>query len=681
MSLPPDFDLQPDRTGLLARLAWFTSGVATRSTARPTDRAVSKLVPSIWPDCAHFDSRSKRGYRRQPAVGPRPWDGRGYAARQPSGIRASWQGGRWAVAGVQWAFEPGQIISGTRYRVADLIGVGGMGSVYEVEHVELGKRFVLKALRPELMGRRDLAARLKTEWRALGRLDHPNIVNVTDAGTTDDGVAFYVMERLDGRTLAEQLKKYRRIPPREAVSIACGILEALAAAHTIGVIHRDIKPPNVFLLRNGSVKLLDFGVAKLADGTTQDVTAHGVTLGTPRYLAPEQARGELVDSRADLYAVGLLLFEMIAGHHPFESAKTSNEMVLAHATWPPPDLAEQCPEIPEALDRLVGRLLCKDPNQRPDTALVTLERLRTLYPGSGEVAARNWSGTSSMRVVQAKPSLSVPPEASSDTHVDGTIDDDRTEMRPGLPPDTSATAAGPSGFEVRTRLPGEAQFLRRGSTSYPEQRTMSLEQLHPDDAGVSSNAATSDRPTGDTETRTLLPDSGGGDTRGANVPESVSATRPWFLTRRYLWVVGLLLTAGLSTAVFLGARRIATSDAAEAEMASARKLPSPGYSASAAFRGCTESANGRDCVGKDNQAGPPRVDDRTSPEQRSSLQGPSATPESAPVAPVAAAAAPSAVHTGLRASRHPHVSASPVPSSTSDATATKPIWKLPASGL
>ncbi len=182
-------------------------------------------------------------------------------------------------------FQDGEVIAGTRYRVLSLIGVGGMGSVYEVEHIELGKRFVLKALLRELSRRDDLVQRLRNEWRALARLQHANIVNVTDAGTSANGVPFYVMERLDGDTLAAVLRQKRRLHVLEAVNIAASVLEALSAAHDIGVIHRDVKPANVFIVNGGGVKLLDFGIAKIADATSV-VTARGLAVGTPRYMSP-----------------------------------------------------------------------------------------------------------------------------------------------------------------------------------------------------------------------------------------------------------------------------------------------------------------------------------------------------------------------------------------------------------
>ncbi|MEP7052217.1 MAG: protein kinase [Pseudomonadota bacterium] len=272
-------------------------------------------------------------------------------------------------------FQDGELIAGTRYRVLRLIGVGGMGSVYEVEHVELGKRFVLKALLRELARREDLAQRLRNEWRALARLQHANIVNVTDAGTSGGGVPFYVMERLDGDTLAAHLKQKRRLHVLEAVSVVTSVLEALSAAHDIGIIHRDVKPANIFLVNGGGVKLLDFGIAKIADATSV-VTARGLAVGTPRYMSPEQARGERVDGRSDLYASGLILFEMIAGVGPFDDARDANELLLAHLAREAPPLSSLVMGVSPELEQIMASMLAKDCRARPVHARVVAQQLR-----------------------------------------------------------------------------------------------------------------------------------------------------------------------------------------------------------------------------------------------------------------------------------------------------------------
>jgi serine/threonine-protein kinase len=261
-------------------------------------------------------------------------------------------------------FQDGEVIAGTRYRVIRLIGVGGMGSVYEVDHIELGKRFVLKSLLRELARREDLAQRLRNEWRALARLQHPNIVNVTDAGTSSSGIPFYVMERLDGDTLAAILRQKRRLHVLEAVHITAAVLDALSAAHDIGIIHRDVKPANVFLASSGGVKLLDFGIAKITD-VTSVVTARGIAVGTPRYMSPEQARGERVDGRSDLYAAALILFEMVAGVGPFDDARDANELLLAHLARDVPSLSRWVMGVSPELERIVASMLAKDCRERP----------------------------------------------------------------------------------------------------------------------------------------------------------------------------------------------------------------------------------------------------------------------------------------------------------------------------
>jgi len=273
-------------------------------------------------------------------------------------------------------FQDGELVPGTRYRVTRLIGSGGMGRVYEVEHVELGKRFVLKALQRELARRDDLVARLRNEWRALARLEHPNIVNVTDAGTSNNDVPFYVMERLEGETLSALLHRQRRLLPPQALAIAAGALEGLHAAHQIGVVHRDVKPPNIFLTAPTTVKVLDFGIAKIKDATDV-ITARGLAVGTPRYMSPEQAHGAPVDARSDIYATGLMLFEMVSGVGPFDDARDHNELLLAHLGRKAPLLSSISVVAPE-LDALVAGMLAKDPRERPPNARQVAETLREL---------------------------------------------------------------------------------------------------------------------------------------------------------------------------------------------------------------------------------------------------------------------------------------------------------------
>lgn len=274
-------------------------------------------------------------------------------------------------------FNVGEQVPGTPYLVVSRIGQGGMGSVYEVEHRELGKRFVLKALLDQFCQREDLVQRLRNEWRSLGRLEHPNIVSVSDAGMATNGAPFYVMERLQGESLAGALARLGRLSLLDSLRLAAEVLEGLAAAHEIGIVHRDVKPPNIFITHTGSAKLLDFGIAKLTDGASLELTGRGIAIGTPRYMSPEQAAGEKVDGRADLYAVGLVLFEMLCGTGPFDGCE-SHEVFLAHITRQPPRLSELIQGIPPELDGLVASLLAKRPHERPQSAGVAASLLRSM---------------------------------------------------------------------------------------------------------------------------------------------------------------------------------------------------------------------------------------------------------------------------------------------------------------
>jgi serine/threonine-protein kinase len=323
-------------------------------------------------------------------------------------------------------FQDGEVVPGTRYRVVRLIGSGGMGRVYEVEHFELGKRFVLKALQRELSRREDLVARLRNEWRALARLEHPNIVNVTDAGTSDNGVPFYVMERLEGETLSSLLHRHRRLLPQHALAIAAGILEGLHAAHQIGVVHRDVKPPNIFLTAPTAVKVLDFGIAKIKDAKDV-ITARGLAVGTPRYMSPEQAQGTAVDARSDIYATGLMLFEMISGVGPFDDAKDHNELLLAHLGRKAPLLSSICVVAPE-LDAIVAGMLAKDPRERPNSAHQVAETLRAL----GQ-RYENFVGTEA-------PTVSSTPRPSSSSEPPTRIEGARRALSP------AAAATRPDGI-------------------------------------------------------------------------------------------------------------------------------------------------------------------------------------------------------------------------------------------
>lgn len=291
--------------------------------------------------------------------------------------------------------EVGRMMNGTSYKVLGLIGQGGMGSVYEVQHVELGRNFVLKVLHEQFASRRDLVARMKNEWTALARLSHANIVQVTDAGRTSEGRPFYVMERLDGETLGALIKRRGPLPMHEASTIVMDVLAGLSAAHAIGAVHRDVKPQNIFVVRGGPTKLLDFGIAQVRDQVARVVTAAGVSIGTPRYMAPEQAEGKRVDARADIYSVGLVLYEMLAGKGPFAHLRDHNALVLAHIADEPARLDTLDCGVSQEMADLVHRWLSKNPDSRPRTAsaaLAEIAALRASLPAAERVDTTTSAG-------------------------------------------------------------------------------------------------------------------------------------------------------------------------------------------------------------------------------------------------------------------------------------------------
>lgn len=279
---------------------------------------------------------------------------------------------------------PGQIVPGTPYQVVGLLGQGGMGRVYEVVHRVLGRHFVLKVLHGQLAQRADLVERMANEWRTLGALNHRNIVAVTDAGYTSNRIPYYVMEKLDGETLADLLLREGTLPVRRAAHFVAGVLDGLAAAHALGAIHRDIKPQNIFV-SGGDAKVLDFGVAKLTEGS-RVVTAAGLTVGTPRYMSPEQAAGHPIDGRSDVYATGLVFYELLTGRSPFSHVKEPHELVLAHISEEPARVDWVMRSLPEHVGDLLHRWLAKVPAARPPTAAAALKELTALVAGlTGEV--------------------------------------------------------------------------------------------------------------------------------------------------------------------------------------------------------------------------------------------------------------------------------------------------------
>jgi len=284
-------------------------------------------------------------------------------------------------------YQPGQRVPGTVYQIVRLIGAGGMGTVYDVEDTTIGKRYVLKTLHPRLGTREDLARRMRSEARTLARLHHPNIVDVITAGVTSDSLhlPFYVMERLTGQSLRVVLDKKFRLELSHALHIGIDLLDALDHAHDKGVIHRDVKPDNIFLHRTVAgvtvTKLLDFGIMSLLDAAPNEPA--GRFMGTLRYAAPEQLRGEKPSPRVDVYATGLVIYEMLSGRGPFDDEGEPERIAAAHLHKEPPPLSRFA-EVPEELDAAIMGSLSKSPWVRPRDAFsfaTTLRNLKRVYAG------------------------------------------------------------------------------------------------------------------------------------------------------------------------------------------------------------------------------------------------------------------------------------------------------------
>ncbi len=288
-----------------------------------------------------------------------------------------------------------------RYRLLSLLGEGGMGSVYKAEHIRMGKALALKILRGHFASEEGAVERFRAEAQIVSRLSHPHTIAVFDFGEIEHEAGFYLaMEYVPGKDLAAVLKQSGRLPDLRVAQIGQQILGSLAEAHDAGIVHRDIKPGNVMLMqtRPGEdfAKVLDFGIAKLrdegsassdADAPEASTTSAGAIVGTPNYLAPEQARGEVLDGRTDLYAVGCLLYELAAGRPPFQ-APSPIAVVSAHLHQMPERLADAAPGVSRRLSDVVQRALAKRPDDRWPSADAMRDALLEVTEPSGARRSR-----------------------------------------------------------------------------------------------------------------------------------------------------------------------------------------------------------------------------------------------------------------------------------------------------
>jgi serine/threonine-protein kinase len=286
-------------------------------------------------------------------------------------------------------FEPLALLGATldgRYELVAHLATGGMGAVFQARHVHLRKDVAVKVLRPDLTSSAEIVERFRREAEIASALEHDNIVRVTDFGRAPEGHLFLTMELLTGESLFDRLRRDGFLRPEDAVPILWQVCAGLEAAHAVGIVHRDLKPENVYLARTPSgrevTKILDFGIAKIADSASESSTQAGMVVGTPEYLSPEQAMGAAVDARADVYAVGLIAWRMLAGRHPFK-ADGARSLLMMQATRPVPPLTEARPDLVAwpALVSAVSRACAKEAGDRhPSAAALRDELAASLGP-------------------------------------------------------------------------------------------------------------------------------------------------------------------------------------------------------------------------------------------------------------------------------------------------------------
>jgi serine/threonine protein kinase len=314
------------------------------------------------------------------------------------------------------------------YRLVRLIGTGGMGMVYESIHDGIGGRAAIKVLRPEIASNEDTTQRFFSEARAANLIAHPGIVHIFDCGYTSSGIAYLTMEFLEGETLKQRLDRQRVLSVSDALRLLRQVALALQSAHARSVIHRDLKPDNLMLIRDAEllggerVKILDFGIAKISEGLAEQ-TRTGMLMGTPAYMAPEQCReAKLATDRSDVYSLGVILYQVLAGHPPFQGEYAGDVMAMQMMKEPPP-LAQQCPWLHPDVVGFVHRLLAKQPTARPSMEEVgkELQRLSELITagqtqaGTGATSEARLMPSQPLRVTEAIRVLEPSPAARKST--------------------------------------------------------------------------------------------------------------------------------------------------------------------------------------------------------------------------------------------------------------------------
>ena len=337
------------------------------------------------------------------------------------------------------------------YRILRQIGEGGMGAVYLGEHAMLGRAAAIKVLLPALSQDREIVGRFFNEARATSAIRHPGIVEIYDFGFLADGAAYIAMEMLDGESLASRLRRAGRLPVAAAIDIGRQVAAALQAAHGRGITHRDLKPDNMFLIRDPEigerVKLLDFGIAKLVNEDGGNRTRTGVVMGTPVYMSPEQCRGTAtLDSRADLYSLGCVLYELVAGRPPFV-AESAGDIMAHHLYFQPDPVRRHDASVPEPLEALIMALLAKDPAMRPASAA----EVAAILDGWRSIAASATASASSNAL------RAVPPGVAAAVRPVGAI----ASAAPTTLSGAAAAVVAPTGAGTDVGARGSSSRIRR----------------------------------------------------------------------------------------------------------------------------------------------------------------------------------------------------------------------------
>ncbi len=387
-----------------------------------------------------------------------------------------------------------------RYRVESLLGEGGMGLVYRVRHTQLNKPLAIKVLRRENTRDPEVLARFRREAESASAIGNEHIVDINDFGVLDDGSTYFVMECLEGIDLIDAIDAAQRMPEARAIRIAMQVCRALGAAHDAGIIHRDLKPENVFLIRRNEtddfVKVLDFGIAKVANGPKR-LTRAGEVLGTPHYMSPEQCEGDNVDHRTDIYALGVLMYEMVTGHVPHD-ADTMMGILTKQMYEDPIPPKVRVPQVSDQLEQLIMRCLEKKPEQRyqtmheieddlrrvcegqqpvgPDTVTLTptrpprpgRARVSPLYLGGLGLAVLALVGTLAIRAANQRPQVGqmghlVPGAEPSEARATESIEE----------PPVTASGDAPKG-DVETPSPKRARRKVRQASKAPSQHDQAI---------------------------------------------------------------------------------------------------------------------------------------------------------------------------------------------------------------